>query len=89
VIVVGGRGADSPTAMLLARKGYKVLVVDRASFPSDTVWWLSDGPSAAGIRTRRRDDTRDPRRHRRDVVQARTRARTTAQSHERITSRAR
>ena len=25
-----------PTAMLLARKGYRVLVVDRATFPSDT-----------------------------------------------------
>jgi 2-polyprenyl-6-methoxyphenol hydroxylase-like FAD-dependent oxidoreductase len=36
-IVVGARCAGSPTAMLLARKGYKVLVVDRASFPSDTV----------------------------------------------------
>ena len=27
----------APTAMLLARQGYRVLVVDRASFPSDTV----------------------------------------------------
>ena len=36
-IVVGARCAGSPTAMLLARRGYKVLVVDRASFPSDTV----------------------------------------------------
>jgi 2-polyprenyl-6-methoxyphenol hydroxylase-like FAD-dependent oxidoreductase len=36
-IVVGARCAGSPTAMLLARKGYRVLVVDRASFPSDTV----------------------------------------------------
>jgi flavin-dependent dehydrogenase len=36
-IVVGARCAGSPTAMLLARKGYKVLVVDRAAFPSDTV----------------------------------------------------
>ena len=26
----------SPTAMLLARKGYRVLLVDRATFPSDT-----------------------------------------------------
>ena len=32
----GGRCAGSPTAMLLARKGYRVLVVDRATFPSDT-----------------------------------------------------
>ena len=37
VIVMGARCAGSPTAMLLARKGYRVLVVDRASFPSDTV----------------------------------------------------
>jgi 2-polyprenyl-6-methoxyphenol hydroxylase-like FAD-dependent oxidoreductase len=37
VIVVGARCAGSPTAMLLARKGYRVLAVDRATFPSDTV----------------------------------------------------
>ena len=37
VIVVGARCAGSPTAMLLARRGYKVLVVDRATFPSDTI----------------------------------------------------
>src|SRR5262245_50458926 len=36
-IVIGGRCAGSPTAMLLARKGYRVLVVDRATFPSDTI----------------------------------------------------
>src|SRR5947199_596772 len=35
VIVVGARCAGSPTAMLLARRGYRVLVVDRARFPSD------------------------------------------------------
>lgn len=35
-IVVGARCAGSPTAMLLARRGHKVLLVDRASFPSDT-----------------------------------------------------
>src|SRR5437667_305653 len=34
-IVVGARCAGSPTAMLLARKGYRVLLVDRAKFPSD------------------------------------------------------
>jgi flavin-dependent dehydrogenase len=34
-IVVGARCAGSPTAMLLARKGYQVLLVDRDSFPSD------------------------------------------------------
>jgi 2-polyprenyl-6-methoxyphenol hydroxylase-like FAD-dependent oxidoreductase len=36
-IVIGARCAGSPIAMLLARKGYRVLVVDRATFPSDTV----------------------------------------------------
>lgn len=37
VIIVGARAAGSPTAMLLARSGHKVLLVDRATFPSDTV----------------------------------------------------
>ena len=36
-IVIGARCAGSPTAMLLARKGYRVLLVDRATFPSDTM----------------------------------------------------
>ena len=36
-IIVGARCAGAPTAMLLARKGYRVLLVDRASFPSDTI----------------------------------------------------
>lgn len=37
VIVVGARCGGSPTAMLLARQGYRVLLVDRVSFPRDTV----------------------------------------------------
>jgi flavin-dependent dehydrogenase len=37
VIVVGARCAGSPTAMLLARSGHRVLLVDRATFPSDTL----------------------------------------------------
>lgn len=37
VIIIGARCAGSPTAMLLARRGYEVLVVDRATFPSDTL----------------------------------------------------
>jgi 2-polyprenyl-6-methoxyphenol hydroxylase-like FAD-dependent oxidoreductase len=37
VIVVGTRAAGASTAMLLARKGLRVLAVDRASFPSDTL----------------------------------------------------
>jgi 2-polyprenyl-6-methoxyphenol hydroxylase-like FAD-dependent oxidoreductase len=36
-IIVGARCAGSPTAMLLAREGYRVLMADRATFPSDTV----------------------------------------------------
>jgi 2-polyprenyl-6-methoxyphenol hydroxylase-like FAD-dependent oxidoreductase len=36
-IIVGARCAGSPTAMLLARNGYRVLLVDRAAFPSDTM----------------------------------------------------
>ena len=37
VIVIGARCAGSPTAMLLARRGHRVLVVDKATFPSDTM----------------------------------------------------
>ncbi|MGC0362204.1 flavin-dependent dehydrogenase [Rhodococcus sp. 27YEA15] len=37
VIVVGARVAGSPLAMLLARQGHHVLLVDRVSFPSDTI----------------------------------------------------
>lgn len=35
VIVSGARCAGSPTALLLARAGHRVLLVDRATFPSD------------------------------------------------------
>jgi flavin-dependent dehydrogenase len=37
VIVIGARCAGAPLAMLLARQGRRVLAVDRARFPSDTV----------------------------------------------------
>src|SRR6187399_2146230 len=37
VVVVGARCAGAATAMLLARAGHDVLVLDRASFPSDTI----------------------------------------------------
>ena len=37
VIFVGARCAGSPTAMLLARRGYRVLLVDKARVPSDTL----------------------------------------------------
>ena len=49
-IVVGARCAGSPTAMLLARKGYRVLLVDKATFPSDmtmsTHWVHQPGVAA-------------------------------------------
>ena len=62
-IVVGARCGGSPTAMLLAHRGYRVLLVDRATFPSDTVsahhvtlpgvarlarWGLLDAVAASG-----------------------------------------
>jgi flavin-dependent dehydrogenase len=37
VIIVGARVAGSATALLLARRGLSVLVLDRATFPSDTL----------------------------------------------------
>ena len=37
LIVVGARVAGSSTALLAARAGLRVLVVDRAAFPSDTL----------------------------------------------------
>ncbi|MBN1204775.1 MAG: NAD(P)/FAD-dependent oxidoreductase [Myxococcaceae bacterium] len=36
-IIIGGRCAGSATALQLARKGHKVLVVDRSTFPSDVI----------------------------------------------------
>lgn len=36
-IIVGARCAGSPLAMLLARKGYRVLAVDKSTFPSDAI----------------------------------------------------
>jgi len=62
-IVVGARCAGAPTAMLLARRGHRVLLVDRAIFPSDTLsthfiktpgvaklseWGLLDNVAATG-----------------------------------------
>jgi 2-polyprenyl-6-methoxyphenol hydroxylase-like FAD-dependent oxidoreductase len=51
-IIVGARCAGSPTAMLLARKGYRVLVVDRATFPSDTISTHIIWPHGAAIMDR-------------------------------------
>jgi 2-polyprenyl-6-methoxyphenol hydroxylase-like FAD-dependent oxidoreductase len=50
-IVIGARCAGSPTAMLLARHGHRVLVVDRATFPSDTIsTHLVHPPAVAALR---------------------------------------
>lgn len=50
-IVVGARCAGAPTAMLLARRGYDVLLVDRATFPSDTIsTHLVHPPGVAALR---------------------------------------
>ncbi len=50
-IVVGARCAGSPTAMLLARKGHRVLLLDRATFPSDTMsTHLLHPPAVAALR---------------------------------------
>ncbi len=49
-IVVGARCGGSPTAMLLARDGYRVLLVDKATFPSDTMsTHLAHPPSVAAL----------------------------------------
>src|ERR1700750_3522225 len=37
VIVIGARRSGAPTAMLLARRGYRVLLVDKATFGSDAM----------------------------------------------------
>jgi flavin-dependent dehydrogenase len=36
-LVIGARCAGAPTALLLARKGYRVVLVDKARFPSDRI----------------------------------------------------
>jgi 2-polyprenyl-6-methoxyphenol hydroxylase-like FAD-dependent oxidoreductase len=63
VVIVGSRCAGAATALLLARKGYRVLLTDRAAFPSDTMsthlvklagvvrlarWGLLDAVTATG-----------------------------------------
>jgi flavin-dependent dehydrogenase len=51
-IVVGARCAGSPTAMLLARRGYRVLLLDKGSFPSDTISTHIVWPHGAEIMSR-------------------------------------
>jgi flavin-dependent dehydrogenase len=48
-IVVGARAAGSPTAMLLAREGHDVLVVDRSTFPSDIMSTHYIHPQGVGL----------------------------------------
>src|SRR3954452_19104199 len=49
-IIVGARCGGSPTAMLLARNGYRVLLVDKATFPSDTMsTHLAHPPAVAAL----------------------------------------
>ncbi|MEV4642837.1 NAD(P)/FAD-dependent oxidoreductase [Actinoplanes sp. NPDC049548] len=51
VIVVGARCAGSPLAMMMSRQGHRVLLVDRAKFPSDTVsTHVIHPPGAAALR---------------------------------------
>jgi 2-polyprenyl-6-methoxyphenol hydroxylase-like FAD-dependent oxidoreductase len=48
VLVLGARCAGSATAMLLARGGLRVLVIDRARFPSDTISGHMIKPAGVG-----------------------------------------
>ena len=51
VVVVGARCAGAPTAMQLARRGYRTLLVDKATFPSDTLsTHLIHPPGVAALR---------------------------------------
>ena len=47
VVVVGGRVAGASTAMLLARAGARVLVLDRSAYGSDTL--STHGLMRAGV----------------------------------------
>jgi flavin-dependent dehydrogenase len=61
VVVVGARAAGAATAMLLARRGLKVLAVDRSAYGSDTL--STHSLAVAGVRQLSRwgvlDDLRD------------------------------
>src|SRR5215472_14563100 len=52
-IIVGARCAGAPTAMLLARRGYKILLLDADRVPSDMpmsthlIWQSGRGASAS------------------------------------------
>ena len=46
VAIVGARCAGSALALMLAREGLNVLVIDRTTFPSDTMSAISFIPPA-------------------------------------------
>jgi 2-polyprenyl-6-methoxyphenol hydroxylase-like FAD-dependent oxidoreductase len=48
-IVIGSRCAGAPTAMLLARRGRRVLVLDRSTFPSDVLSAHSIQPAGTAL----------------------------------------
>jgi flavin-dependent dehydrogenase len=49
VLIVGGRVAGGSLALLLAKQGRRVLVIDRDSFPSDTLSTHFMAPPAVGL----------------------------------------
>jgi len=49
VVVVGGRCAGSPVAVMLARRGLRVCVVDKSEFPSETLSTHVIQPSGVAI----------------------------------------
>ena len=49
VIVVGARCSGAATAMLLSRRGFRVLLVDRMTFPSDTLSTLYIHPPGVAL----------------------------------------
>ncbi|GHO88677.1 FAD-dependent oxidoreductase [Dictyobacter formicarum] len=48
-IIVGARCAGAPVAMLLARQGYRVLLVDKARFPADIMSGLFIHPRGVAL----------------------------------------
>lgn len=51
-VIVGARVAGASTALLLAQRGYRVLLVDRAEFPSDTMSTLYIHPPGVALLAR-------------------------------------
>lgn len=51
-VIVGARCAGASTALLLAQRGYRVLLIDRAAFPSDTMSTLYIHPPGVALLAR-------------------------------------